>query len=375
MRRAGITLLFVGAACAQTILNPARLPASFKSFEIPAGAQPLRCEPFPIKPSLNYGFRFQAGYLVRVKMDQYVGPHHTWLILERVTPEGDPSKAVYFGDRFRLPDVPKTTIELTVGGGYLLGEGRYRVEWKMVDEQGRICVREWTLDARRSHAERNLRIAMPAGSIADFSLRGVPATHITDDAAPIRLTVLLDAAPTSPRRIRLRGNDRVMLLGTLSSLLERVPTKSVRLIVFNLDQQKELFRSENFTLSDLEHIGRVINQTELGLVDYHVLQNPQGHVAFLAGLMNQEARAAEPSDVVLILGPPPRFTDKIPAQTLERTTGPSPRFLYLQYQPFLRATSTVPDTIGMAVKAMRGKTLIVRTPADFAKGIEQVEGK
>ncbi|HTX38885.1 MAG TPA: hypothetical protein VME43_27865 [Bryobacteraceae bacterium] len=374
MGRAVLALLLAGVAWGQIIIEPAKVPESLKHFVMPAGAKPLRCDASYIRPVLNFSLRFQAGYLVRVPMDQYLGPGHVWIIWERITPENDPARAVYLGDKFILPDVPKTNIVLPVVGGYLLGEGRYRVEWMMWDDQGRVALKQWTLEAERSHANRNVKMAMAPGSVAEFSLRGAGAARAADDAAAIRLTVLMNAAPISWRRMRLRATDQIMLLGGLSALLERVPTKSVRLVVFNLDQQQELYRSEHFAIEDLDQVGRVLNQTELGRVDFHVLQRPKGHLDFLAGLMNREVREAEPSDVVLVLGPRPRYTDKIPAQELERAGG-APRFLYLQYQPFLHAPPEAPDTIRLAVKALRGKTLVIRTPADFAKGIEQVERK
>ena len=373
MGRVVLALLCAGTAWAQAIVDPARIPDDLKRFAVPADARPLRCDASSLRPVLNFSFRFQAGYLVRVPMDQYRGPGHTWFIWERITPEGDPTRAVYLGDRFTLPDVPKTNIDLPVVGGYLLGEGRYTVEWMMWDDQGRVALRHWTLEAQRTYANRNVKIAMPPGTIAEFSLRG-GAARPSDDAGAIRLTVLMDAAPMSYRRVRFRASDRIMLLGGLSALLERVPTKSVRVVVFNLDQQKELYRKANFTLQDVDEIGRVINQTELGRVDYHILQRPTGHLDFLADLMNREVREPEPADVVLVLGPRPRYTDKIPSRALPKVDGP-PRFLYLQYQPFLHESAQVPDTIRLAVKTMRGKTLIIHTPADFAKGIAQVERK
>ena len=88
---------------------------------------------------------------------------------------------------------------------------------------------------------------MPPSSVRGFSWFGAPATGVRDDAPAVRLTVLLHAAPLSSRRTTLRVSDSLMLVGLLSSLLERMPTRSVRLVVFNLDQQKELFRQENFS--------------------------------------------------------------------------------------------------------------------------------
>src|SRR5262249_24438435 len=146
----------------------------------------------------------------------------------------------------------------------------------------------------------------------------------------------LDAAPVSPRRTTMRGGDQVMLIGTLSSLLERVPTRSVRLVVFNLDQQKELYRQDDFHLDRLNQVGEAIRSLHFNLVDYRVLQTRNGHVALLADLVNQELRSETPSDVVLFLGPTTRFTDKVPGDSLERPQGAGPRFFYFEYKPFFR---------------------------------------
>jgi len=63
----------------------------------------------------------------------------------------------------------------------------------------------------------------------------------------------------------LRASDRVILLGLLSSLLERVPTRSVRLVIFNLDQQKILLRQDAFAPNALGRVAQALNGTELGL--------------------------------------------------------------------------------------------------------------
>jgi hypothetical protein len=230
------------------------------------------------------------------------------------------------------------------------------------------------VDAKLGRQERQLKLAMPPDTVADFTLRGRPeGKRGADDAAPIRLTVLLDAAPLVPLRTRLRASDRVILLGLLSSLLERVPARSVRLVVFNLDQQKTLLRQDAFAPGALDLVAQALNGTELGLVDYHVLQNRHGHLDFLAGLMNLELRAEAPSDVVVILGPQTRYVDKLPQAALENPHGAAPQFFNLQFRPYLGGGPTLPDSISLATAKVKGKTLVIRTPADFAKAIEQIE--
>ena len=70
-----------------------------------------------------------------------------------------------------------------------------------------------------------------------------------------------------------------------------------------------------------------------------MLQNPHGHVDFLAGLINQELRAETPSDVVVILGPETRYGDKVPQAALEEPHGAVPQFFNLQFKPYFRRGS------------------------------------
>jgi hypothetical protein len=276
----------------------------------------------------------------------------------------------------RLPAVPPTKSQLEFFGFYLLGEGRYDVAWKLMDDTGRVCRKNWKIDAKLKHGEGMVKVALPPATVADFSLRGAPrAPQPQDDAPAIRLTILMHASPVSPRRTRLSGRDRVMLLGTLSSLLDRLPVRSVRLVVFNLDQQKELYRDESFEQQSIGRVAESIATVELGKVDYQVLQNRGGHLDLLADLIHGEFNAGTPSDVVLFLGPMSRFFDKMPSEELERPPGAATRFYYLQYRPMFPQDSAFPDVITRAVTKLKGKTLVIRSPGDFAKAIEQVEHK
>ena len=373
MRPLAIALLLASAGAAQVIVDPARFGSIVKALERQADEKPLRCEVTPIRPSLNFSFRFQAGYVVRVPMNQYSGPGHGWAMVTKITPEGG-QPPVYLASRVRLPPIPKTKVDIEVGGGYLLGEGRYDVNWTLLDDTGRVCRSSWRVDARLGRRERQVKLAMPRDTVADFTLRGrSDRKRGADDAAPIRLTVLLNAAPLFPLRTRLRASDRVILLGLLSSLLERVPARSVRLVVFNLDQQKTLLRQDAFAPDALGRVAQALNSTELGLVDYHVLQNPHGHVDLLAGLMNLELRAEAPSDVVVFLGPETRYVDKLPPAALEYPTGAAPQFFNFQFKAYTRRGPSLPDSISLATVKAKGKTIVIRTPADFAKAIEQIE--
>src|SRR5215470_17869216 len=183
-----------------------------------------------------------------------------------------------------------------------MGEGRYQAAFVLYDDSGRVCRKNWGIEAKRGYHDRNVKVAMEPNTVTSFTRVRRNDERNKDDAPPFRLTILMHAAPMSPRRQRLGARDAVMLLGTLSSLLERLPARDVRLVVFNLEQQKEIFRQDDFHIAQMEQVAQAIDGLQLGTLDYHILQNHKGHVDLLADLVNQELTAPSPADVVLFLG-------------------------------------------------------------------------
>ena len=361
---------------AQSIVNPNRLRGFVEQLDaVHAGEQALRCQVSTIKPWLNYSFRFQSWYMVTVPMNQYLGSGHGWTMLTRITPEGGARKPVYLISQIALPPVPKTNVEVTVGGGYLLGEGAYDVRWMVLDDAGRVFRKSWRVDVHRSRGERQVKVAMPPDTVWEFGSRGSRTLlRGTDDVAPRRLTIFLHTAPLFPwRTTRMHPSDLMTLMSTVSSLLERVPALSVRLVLFNLDQQKELYRKEGFLLQDMAQVSQAMTSIELGLVDFQVLQNKLGHVDLLTDLVNREIEAQPPSDVVLFLGPQTRYHDSVPQASLEKPPVHGPEFYYFQIVPFLTQNAMLADTIQSAVSRLGGRTMTIHTPGEFAKAIDRLE--
>jgi hypothetical protein len=373
VRLLGFALVVASSAFGQVVVDPARIPGLLKNLEPREGERILRCEVNPTKPLLNFSFRFQPGFILHVPLNQYSGRRHRWTMLLEVSPAG--GKPVYLVNVIRLPEIPeKTRVVAEAGGGFLVGEGRYDVQWILADDAGRVCRKAWSFNAHLRHSERAVRVAMAPGTVSGFTwFTPAGGARDADDVRPIRLTVLLHAAPVSLRRTTLRASDSVLLVSLLSSLLERLRATAVRLVVFNLDQQKELFRQDVFTPRTLGQVMQSINEVQLGVVDYSVLKNRRGHLDLLTDMVNRELQAKEPSDVVLFLGPAARYGDKVPPEALETVADAGPQFYYLQYRPFFRTTSNFPDVIALALRKLRGRTVTIHTPGEFAKAIQQVE--
>jgi hypothetical protein len=298
------------------------------------GDEPLRCEVTPVLPALNFSFRVQAGYTFHVPQTQYPGSTSGWAALTAITPDG--GEATYLLARTRLADASRTGLNFDVRGLYFLGAGHYSVESILRDDRNRVCRKEWQISVEPARA---VPAALPPGAVRQFSPVISPDTQHPDSAPPMRLSVLLNAAALSPFRTVIRSFDRSVLLGALTALLEHLPAASVRLVVFSLEQQKEVYRAENFSHPDIGKVAGAIRSFEQATVDVHVLEKPLGYVDFLAGLIARERDAPDPPDTIVFLGPTSRYGDKIPEGALPAPGEKNPRFFYLRYESPRRGVS------------------------------------
>jgi hypothetical protein len=181
-----LALLASSSAPGQTIVNPAKISESMKRLSEDRDAvETLKCRVTPIKPRLDYGFHFQAGYSMTVPLRQYLGSGHVWAVIIKITPEGGDRQPVYFVTRVTLPTIPETRLDAELGGGYLMGEGKYRVEWTLIDNKGRACRKDWKIEAKLGRGEREVQLALPPNTLADLSLRGARKAEIAKADLPI----------------------------------------------------------------------------------------------------------------------------------------------------------------------------------------------
>lgn len=288
----------------------------------------LACRVTPIQPQLDFGFRFLAGYKYQISFSDYRGSGHGWTAITKVQGElGGPP--VYFVDRVSLPTVVNPNTNGDAAGGFVVGEGRYRVSFQLNDDQARACRADWTIEAKLDADTRKVNVALKPGTIEEFSLRSLRSRDAQTNLSIGNMTVLLHAAPVSPRSSKIPSNDAMILLAALSSLMELAPARSVRLVVFSLDQRKEIYRQEHFTLRQLGRVRQALFNLQLATVDYRQLS--QGPADLLQKLVTEELLSPDPAAAVVFLGPHSRSAEN-PALEIPLGHGSTPKFFYLEYQ-------------------------------------------
>ncbi|MBV8844364.1 MAG: hypothetical protein JO307_16275 [Bryobacterales bacterium] len=397
------------AASAQRIARKDNIANLAARLDPRPGDKSLTCEIQPIHPALNFGFRYQAGYFFGVRLSEFDGRRHRWTALTHITPEQSNAEEFYLIASGRFPAAPKDThlnprLKAQAGGAFWLGEGRYKVKWLLQDDLGRVCRKEWNIEARLGHNDRKIKLTVVPNTVEALSWKGFSnQEQPSDDTGVSRLTVLLDAAPRRVRRnspANLSFADELQLVGAMAELLHDIPSRWVRVVAFSLDQQKEVFRRDEFRMDDIDQLAEALNGLRLGQVDSSVLRDAGGRVRLLSGILNREISDPDPASMVILLGPEERYGDKMPVQALSDPAPAGPRFFYVQCKPapmlatlpgfdlgrggavngapseFVAAPSSFSaqsNLIQSAVKRLQGESFVVYTPGQFAKAVERIQ--
>jgi hypothetical protein len=365
-----IWLLTVSPAKAQEPLSAADGERVGRIFDLERSPIPLHCSIQAQRPRLDFAFRFDLGYIVSCSLSAFAGRATDVFIYARVTPDG--GRPVLFGEDYRVPeatDVTKSSQlkqDFQMSGGFAAGEGKYRVEVLVMDQQtGHTSRKNWLAQVGHAGGKQGVQVAVSPGSVIPMGVRPWPIT-LDKSGRGLRLTVLLDAAPLNPSTPSLRAWDRAFLLGSLSTLLKQIPCDSVRLRAFNLEQQRELFQRDEFDDAGFLQLAESLRTLELGTVSYRVLQQRQGWLELLLNYAIQELTAHDPADAVVILGPRTRYSADIPRSELKERETPNPRFFYFEYFPGALRFSQPPDVLSSLTKRLDGTVCAIYSPGDLA---------
>jgi hypothetical protein len=288
--------------------------------------------------------------------------------------------------------------DIEFSGLIAAGEGEYSVDLVVVDRKHRLFHRSWKTKVYAHGSETRAPVSIQPNTVAALTLPDWQRT--ASDRNLERLTVLVDAAPIHANSTRLRAWDRAFLLQALSSVLTLLPSNSVRVIAFNLDQQREVFRTDDFNPGETHSFSDALDELKLGEVPYQVLQQSQGACNMLLDLLRREIKAERPSGAIILLGPTNRLTGKIPPELVSEHGPGAPPIFYLKYSPIapsrfhlplasirgmredagndlanleIGSNGEFPDIIQHAAALHDGVTMNLHSPADLADALKKID--
>jgi len=329
----------------------------------------LECDVRRFPPVIDFGLRVWSGFNVAVPARHLLTEKgERGAVAFRVTPKQAPQARKYFWQRFDVPPVKPggpspAKMELTLGGGFLVGRGEYQVDWLLMDSRGQRCTESWTIGNRINEAgvltKPNTVEPLDTETWPGFASDGVG-----------RVTIFIHAAPVWPRRYvsKLSSWDRQTLFSSLVSLLRNTHYKSACVVIFDLERRKVLFRDPDFDRPSLRRLGRQLAAVDLSTISMGTIQEGSSPDAFIQEMLRKEIQESRRSDSFVFLGTTWRAGPKLkPLPADLRESMAKTWFL-----AFRTPQVSDEDTVSSLVKQVKGKTFSLYRPPDLASAIRSM---
>ena len=384
---------FAVGASAQDLLSPGSCLGIQALLSDAGGKQTLEGRAELRHPWLNYAFRFQAGYSIDIPLRQFAGTGNTVRVIARVRPSDGSRPPVCFFQSGELPEIPEgDKPDLSITGGFFLGEGNCRVDLAVFDQAGRLYQAGFNLEAALKGRERKVRLELAPGEVQPInSLRW--KRHSEPAGRGQRLTILFHATSLYGEGKLPTLYDPVLLLSSLSTVLSEGAFDEVRLIAFNLDQEQELFRQDRFDADGFSKLAEKVLSLKLSSVPVTALAPGQPRHALIDSLVRAELSSPKPPDAILFLGPYADDESKWSSVPCESGRA-GPAIFYFQqrinraigrrlrddYAGRAERTMGVrpieyPDTLERLVHACSGEVYRIHDPAELASAIAKLNSK
>jgi len=137
-----------------------------------------------------------------------------------------------------------------------------------------------------------------------------------------------------------------------------------------MHDQKVLYKAENSEKIDFPAIGKALDALKLGTVDLARLANKHGETEFLEGLLKTELASLN-TDAVIFAGPKALLEQNVSQEAL-RGVGPVNMPVFYMNYNLTPQTSPWRDSIGHAVKFLRGIEYTITRPRDLWYSVSEM---
>jgi hypothetical protein len=336
----------------------------------------LPCVVTPLDPKLGFDLQFQAGYYVTIPLAEMAGSGTSLRVLFRITPLDGKNQPHYFVDRFTVPSIEagaKGDAELP--GRYMLGPGRYRVDWLMRDRSERVCSSHWTVETATAEEFEDLATTPNAYSVglrrADMFLEEPPVQR-TAMHSSLHVKLLVNFTPTDPADAQLQPYDLENIVSILRAISREPQIGSFSLVAFNMQEERVIFEEHAVTRIDFPGLGESVSSIAGGVIDVAKLQDEESGPRFLTSLIREHLGPQQPEpDAVIFVGPKLVLEKKISGQVLAEGESTNAPIFYLIYN---RNPRSFPwrDALSVLLKPHKALEYTITLPRDFGRAMKDM---
>jgi hypothetical protein len=349
---------------------PKLVPGDMAVLESGEIRKDLTCNVVPDKALLGLDLRFHSGFSVDIPMRDLASPANFLSIIFRVIPKtGDP---LYFQQRIRVPSLSGLQGSASLDGKFDLGAGQYHVDWLLRDAAGRFCSAYWDISAVLDYKDHDVALVLSPGAIREDQenqFEAEPPVERNLQQPMLKVKILMNFAPHNPDSAVLTTVDKMALASILRALSRSPRIGSFSLVVFNLQEQKILYRQDSADLIDFPLLGQALKNLTLDTVELAKLEQKHPDTDFLASLLKQET-GGKP-DGLIFIGPKAMLDLNVPEDDLKQIGDLDYPIFYMNY---CADPNAIPwkDSIGHVVKFFKGRELTITGPRDLWNAVGEV---
>ena len=333
----------------------------------------LPCQVVPLPPKLGFDLQFLAGYRVSIPLKALAGSGDNLRMLFRIMPLDGSDRYFYFVDRYDVPAIELGAEgQAELAGQYVLGPGRYRVEWLMRNRAERVCAKSWEIETNTAENLDALAAARGAYTVAPRDpdlFSDEPPVLRSATADLLHVKILVNFTPSDPRDLRLRQYDVRNIVSIIRAISREPNVGTFSVVAFNMQQERVIFEQESVSRIDFPGLGEAIESIKDGRIDFAQLQDEDSGTRFLTGVLQQHLGEQDPEpDAIIILGPKLLLDKKISIQRLaEAGRSRSPIFYFI----YDTTPSAYPwrDAISHVLRLYKGLEYTITLPKDLGKAM------
>ena len=385
-----VRIVFIGAGLtcqAHLLLSQAALRLSAGAVLLPSDKaalfsrddrHDLDCKVDRVKPQMELDLLFHTGYVARVPLKEIAGPGAKLSILTRVVPLAAAGKETVFSDTVSVPAInPRSGGEAELPGEYVVGPGKYQVDWLLRDGAGRMCSSHWKIEAKLHHEFENVPLSIPADTA-----REKPADPFQDAAPitragyhPLYAKVLVNFSPGMGAEPVLDDRNVRAILSILRGVAREPRFGRFSVVGFSMDEQRVFYRQNPAPHIDFPAIGTAASGLHPGTVDVRQIADPDSATDFLGKLLVGEFQPQDPfPDAVVVISPKVMLDGKVPTRLLASNGHPRCPIFYLNYNSDPRGNPWR-GALGSALKVYRALEYSITRPRDLGSALHDMVSK
>jgi hypothetical protein len=339
----------------------------------------LPCVVTPSKPTLGFDLKFHPGYEVSIPLKELSGDGNQLTMIFRVIPEARPDEQVFFSQRVWVPEIEADAKgDAYLQGNFLVGEGKYHVDWLMRDRGEQVCSSNWQIDASLPSKDKDMALDIAASTVlpADTEpFKEEPPVERAQLDTPLNVKVMVNFAPQNALSATLQPLDTNALISILRNMAREPRIGKFSIVAFNMQEQRVIYRQDGASQIDFPALGAALRSINLGTVDLRRLGQKHGDTEFLTNLISHEVKDdQEKPDAVIIAGPKVMLDDSVSQESLKQIGELTYPVFYMNYNLNPQA---VPwrDAIGNAVKYLKGAEFTITKPRDLFFAWSEIIGR